>query len=557
MTSFNNFINTFVSIDMNDYYTYIILLVLFFIMLVYFIIQGNIKEGLSIQESTSGINDFLNNILFIIIVICILVIIVVFILSIANFSIVLYFIIQDFFNTFFNDNLISRDTNHYKLINLLKCTEDNYSDDNLFIFINEYLIIGMSRILYIIVGVVFIYLLVIIILFVYYNIILEEDYKFSFGIDYTFIKISILIFLFIITQISLFTIIFNTYIINIYDNIYNDNQSIDEFIFSNIPDTKDFYEILKKDINDTTTINNYINNFSNTDNLSKNLLLYDLYVYFRSYISSSDPNNYLIEEYLKNKNKDVSFYDLMNVKVILPIQKYHEKLDFLNSNILQSVATTITIFDPVSKYTNDAAPYDPDIADAITEHNSAKVAAESLSDAKNKADKYASFNRDANAALAAARADPAATMRSYGYDPTFLLLNIASLADALSITANTDYDIKKARADTLSDIDAKAISNLVSKKIIEIEKKISDNINLLNDNLNKINKYIINKNNTTVLPIYYILIYCLLMLFLVFIIIIGLMYIISNGNSDFFNKIFYINYLKIFFNYLLKKINII
>jgi hypothetical protein len=337
--------------------------------------------------------------------------------------------LQDFFNTLFNDNLISRDTNHYKLINLLKCSEDSYSNDNLFIFINEYLIIGMSRILYIIVGVIFVYLFVIIILFVYYNVILEEDYVISYGIDYTFIKISIFIFLFIIIQISLFTVIFNTYIINIYDNINIENQSINEYVFSNIPSSKDFYEILKKDINDNITINGYIINTTNKENLSKNLLLYDLYFYFNSYINSSDPNNEIIDEYLKNQNKDVSFYDLMNVKVILPVQKYHEKLDFLNSG---------------SAHTSD------------------------------------------------------------------------------------------------------------------IETNISNQINKINDNLDKINKYIIDKNNTTILPIYYILIYCFLMVCLMIFTIIGLIYIIAKGESKFFiEKIFYINHIKVFFTYLLKKIKII
>ena len=415
MTSFNNFVTTFISVDFYDFNLYIFLLVIFFVLMIYFAFKGS--------SEITFFDNFLNNILFIIILVCILFIIVIFILSVVNFFIVLYFIIIDFFNIFFNDNLIIKETNHYKLINLLKCTNKSYSNDNLFIFINEYMIISMTQILYFIVGIILVYLLVIIIIFIYYNLVIEENYQFSFGIDLTFIYIGLFIFLFSIIQISFFTIFFNTYIMNIYQDISDANFFIDKFIHDNIPDKdhKGLYDIIYKDKNDISNINTYI---INSTILEKDLLLYDLYMYLNTYIGSSDSNHELIGNYLLNKNNDISFYDLINANVILPIQKYHEKLDV--------------------------------------------------------------YNKEGNT----------------------------------SSSLNT----------------------------------IDTAITTLNKNIDKINSYIINNNNATKLPIYYILIYCIFMILLMFFTIYGIMYIIINGNTKFFNNIFYINYIKIFLQFCISKL---
>ena len=415
MTAFNNFVTTFISVDFYDFNLYIFLLVIFFVLMIYFACMGS--------SEITIFDNFLNNILFIIILVCILFIIVIFILSVANFFIVLYFIIIDFFNTFFNDNLIIKETNHYKLINLLKCTNKSYSNDNLFIFINEYMIISMTQILYFIVGIILVYLLVIIIIFIYYNLVIGENYQFSFGIDLTFIYIGLFIFLFSIIQISFFTIFFNTYIMNIYQDISDTNVSIDKFIHDNLPDKsqKGLYDIIYKDKNDTSLINNYI---KSSIILEKDLLLYDLYIYINTYIGSSDSNYELIGNYLLNKNNDISFYDLINANIILPIQKYHEKLDI--------------------------------------------------------------YNKDSNTSSSLDRIDAA--------------------------------------------------------------------IETLNTNIEKINSYIIKNNNATKLPIYYILLYCFFMILLMFFTIFGIMYIIINAKTEFFNNIFNIKYVKIFLQFCISKL---
>ena len=278
-------------------------------------------------------------------VICIVLLLLVLIISFINTINLGIKLISNIVALFYNTVVTNNQTISYTAKEILKCSKTNYKYD-IFNILNEQAtslsVFNTSvYIIYILLFYIIIYILVIIFVNIYqYTHVLNGELR---DIDPKFQLFTIIgvIFGSSLIHLLIFKFIFKNLTLNNFKVIQNYEVNIDNIIYNNInPINKeydnDFYDLLT----DSTKRAEIDNMFSKmvedinqpSTNISKYLLIYDIYMYFDEYvymndIIKNDLNEYLFKSVSENKSDRtlISFLDANERKLI---KVYHEELPF-------------------------------------------------------------------------------------------------------------------------------------------------------------------------------------------------------------------------------------
>ena len=308
------------------------------------------------MDYTGGFSNFVafaNLINYILITISIVIIFFIFLLSIMTIFLLIYYQSYDSIKKILNYNFIYLTSYQYNFFNIRLCTDTDYSQDILYIFIQEYLNLILFYIYFIIILVIII-LLIIFALLLFLDLIIaannENHIWFTSGtftnlnktylifllilIIYSIINFVIFTYSFIIDTVGNYILTYNSYFemdIFIYELLFKKNSN-NQYIYD-----YNYYNALKT--NDIDTINSIfdiiIKNDDKDNCLTKYLHIYNFYKYFHNYIPTNIKiYNDAVDNYLtcgKDQNK-ITFYSLlmMESKVIM-------KIDFSNLNFYNNI----------------------------------------------------------------------------------------------------------------------------------------------------------------------------------------------------------------------------
>ena len=318
-----------------------------------------------------GDNDYTNTIYFItyisifqlalkyIILASILLLLAITIISIISFIILFYNIILFIIYSFINPNNIKGLAIDYLAKNIIRCTKNNYSDDKYYILTCQ-----RQNLLLFNIGAYTIYLFIIYFLFfiahVFYARITNKNFVGDIkDIDPkgNYIILFLILLVYSAINFGIYKYFFKYLVYIPYKDIDNRENEIDniidEFILIKVINENNeklylvddnFFEILF-DFSRIDELNNIFLNGIKTKNidncLEQKIIIYNLYMYLREYITfdtkmqdkfkkycSNDINN---KPYYDNTENRISFLSLLNNNEVKMIKKYHEELDFYNN----------------------------------------------------------------------------------------------------------------------------------------------------------------------------------------------------------------------------------
>lgn len=271
------------------------------------------------------------------------------IISISLLNIIMYLVTYfiDIVRLIFNDDIINYNTIQYStIVKYLKCTEETYTDDNYFVFLEQYIATKTVDIAFIIFLTLFIPYFVYLLLFIYYKI-LGDNYILIGGVNFQplFIQILITVVVFILVHITVFKYFFGIDVYNQFKKIRTNIYDLDDFIYRNLyleGDNAEYYEILEK--NNVDVINKSINEAidgGETTKATKKIFTYVLYKYLSENIyESRTKERELMKNYFLDKKEtsanllkipyDITFISLLTYKRKI-LRKYYTDLDFLET----------------------------------------------------------------------------------------------------------------------------------------------------------------------------------------------------------------------------------
>jgi len=286
----------------------------------------------------------------------VLLLLVVVLLSIISLFILIWDIINYLIKSFINPNLTKAFTIDYLTKNMIHCNKNNYIDDRYLIFSvqsqNLSIFTLSAYILYLLLALLIFYLM--------HVLYATSSRKFLKGSIYDIDKEGGIIIIFIIIlgytvfHLFLYKIIFKPFVYTQYKD-YEEREKkveilLDDYILIKgnktgseseiIVDTY-FFEVLI----DATRIDELNNIFltgvkdkNSSGCLEQKLLIYDIYIYLKEYISFDEKNQQMFIDYCtnngENKPKDeetgkkITFLSMLNNSEVRMIKKYHEELEF-------------------------------------------------------------------------------------------------------------------------------------------------------------------------------------------------------------------------------------
>jgi hypothetical protein len=309
-----------------------------------------------------------------IVMFCILLLFIILFLSIISVMAFFYYVIDYIITLFVNPSnitkLISLDYMHKSII---KYSLKDASQDKLFIILGQRFNLNLFN-----VTSYTIYLLIFFFLFyvchVFYASYMSKNLVGALGdLDKNGILISIfgIIFIYSLFNLGVYLLLFKPFVITPYRIIEKREQEIDKKIAelilitantedktnideNNILVDDNFFEILY-DLSRIDELNNFFLNSIKDNNaagcLEQKLIIYDLYMYLREYITFDKNMQKLFKDYCTSKEGNskpaydkytkpsdvndnsprVTFISLLNNNEVKMIKKYHEDLDFFNN----------------------------------------------------------------------------------------------------------------------------------------------------------------------------------------------------------------------------------
>ena len=277
--------------------------------------------------------------------ICIILLIITLLISFINVINLSIKILTNILSLFYNTVVTNNQTISYSAKEIIKCSKNNFKYD-IFNILNEQstsltVFNTAIYIIYILLFYVIIYILVIIFVNIYqYTHVLNGELK---DIDPKFQLLTIIAMIFICSFVHLliYKFIFRKLSFNKFKDINNYEVNIDNLILTNINPINtgydnDFFDLLTDSTKRAEIDNMFATMVENVDqpstNLSKYLLMYDLYMYFDEYVYMNDVVKDDLRKYFKlvvdenSPNKTfISFLDANERKLI---KLYHEELPF-------------------------------------------------------------------------------------------------------------------------------------------------------------------------------------------------------------------------------------
>jgi hypothetical protein len=330
------------------------------------------------------IADMCRSLILILTVICIIIFMIVLIISFFNVINLFMKIGISIISLFYNSVITNNQTISYSAKQIIKCSKNNFTHD-MFNILNEQStslsVFNTSiYIIYILLFYVIIYLLVLVFVNIYqYTHVLKGELK---DIDPKLQLLTIIGLIFICSLIHLliYKFFFRKLSFNKFKDINNYEKSIDNLIEYNLsPINKDYDNNFFDLLTDSTKRNEIDNIFSKKvdevdqqpNDLSKYLIMYDIYMYFDEYVYMNDVVKEDLRNYFKLGEEDASnktFISFLDANQRKLIKLYHEELPFYKQippnkleafqKINEKVSQTIgNINKSIIKYTGTFFPF--------------------------------------------------------------------------------------------------------------------------------------------------------------------------------------------------------
>jgi len=294
-----------------------------------------------------------------IIIISVLILIGILLISIVSILILIYDTIMYIISLFVNPNMTKAFSMDYLSKNIIKCSKNNYNDDRYYILTEQ-----KQNLILFNIGAYTIYLLLFYIFFYILHVFYANvSRKFLKGNIYdidnkgTYLIIIAILIIYSIIHFAIYKIFFKQFIYIPYREIDNKEIEIDnkiaEYILIKTQNNNNEITILVDDnffdilfdfsrIDELNTI--FLNgiNSNNADGcLEQKIIIYNLYMYLREYVTFDNNMQNYFKEYCttlgnnkplyKGTNNHITFLSLLNNNEIKMIKKYHEELDFYNN----------------------------------------------------------------------------------------------------------------------------------------------------------------------------------------------------------------------------------
>ena len=292
--------------------------------------------------------------LYYIVLACIVVLFSIVLITIISFFSLIYEILKYLILIFINPQTIKGFSIDYLSKNIINCTKTNLSDDIFYIITSQKQNLVLFNLSAYVVYLLLFYVLLFVILTLYSRF-MNKEFKGSLkDIDKAnvFLPLVGVIFLFSAINFFLYSKLFKDYVYIPYKFSENKEKAVDEKIadYILIKDEEDNSLIddnFFKTIYDLTLIDELNKIFSNgiesknKDNcLEQKLLIYDIYMYLREYVSFDSEMKDKFKEYCtttvdekptyKDTKNKITFVSLLNNSEVKMIRKYHEELAFFN-----------------------------------------------------------------------------------------------------------------------------------------------------------------------------------------------------------------------------------
>jgi len=294
-------------------------------------------------------------------IIAIIIVFGLFLISFTSFLILLYDSIIYIINLFVNPNLTKALSIDYLSKNIIKCTKNNYKDDRYLILSEQkqnLILFNLgSYTIYLLLFYIMIYILFKIYASMVYKVVKGELYELD---ERAFLLIILgIIFVYSAINLAIYKLFFKPFVYIPFKHIDNNEKNVDEKISeyvliknaSNkqagkavILVDENFFDILY-DFSRIDELNNiFLIGIKNNDAngcLEQQIIIYDLYMYLREYISFDDKMQTIFKQYCTTEANEKPIYDgtdtritflsLLNNNEIKIIKKYHEELDYYNN----------------------------------------------------------------------------------------------------------------------------------------------------------------------------------------------------------------------------------
>lgn len=268
------------------------------------------------------------------------------ILSISIINIIAFFVlyVYDIIRLIFNDDVIQYNTVTYKtVLNYLESSEADFSNENFYIFTEQYVTYKNLDFFYMGFLSLFIPFIVYGLLLIFYKM-KGENYKVIGGVRFQPLVFRLLLVAVAhsVAHTYIYKYLFGSAIYLEFKKVKEQANTLDEFMKSNLNtnNVTNFYELLEN--GNIDVINNDINSHIESGDLNiakKKIFTYIFYRYFTDIIEASrKEDRILLKKYLKNqKDEDhlLTFFGLLNYKKRI-VKKYYTDLNFYEEYALKN-----------------------------------------------------------------------------------------------------------------------------------------------------------------------------------------------------------------------------
>lgn len=277
-------------------------------------------------------------------VICIILLLITLLISLINVINLSIKLLTSIVSLFYNTIITNNQTISYSAKEIIKCTKNDFKYD-IFNILNEQstsftVFNTVIYIIYILLFYILLYILAIIFANIYqYTHVLNGDIK---DIDPKFQLLTIIGIIFVSSFIHLliYKLIFRKLSFNKFKDINNYEVNLDNLISNNLSPINteydnEFFDLMTDSTKRTEIDNMFAKMVEDIDqpstNLSKYLLMYDLYMYFDEYVYMNDVVKDDLRKYFKlvpENNIDKTFISFLDANQRKLIKLYHEELPF-------------------------------------------------------------------------------------------------------------------------------------------------------------------------------------------------------------------------------------
>jgi len=278
------------------------------------------------------------------------------VLSLISFFQLIYEIIYNIILLFVNTQSTKGSSIDYLSKNIIKCTKDDLSYDNCYIFYVQKQNLSLLNICTYIIYLLMVYILIFFLVKLYAQFTKQKFIGSINSIDTsgTFLPIVGVVFIYATIHFFMYKYIFKTFVYIPYKQIDEKERATDDIIANYMLVYKEgsddplidnnFFEIIY-DLTRIDELNTIFTNgieSKNIDNcLEQKIIIYDIYMYLREYVAFDNIMKENFKDYCTsiydnkpnypNTTNKITFLSMLNNNEVKMIKKYHEELAFYNN----------------------------------------------------------------------------------------------------------------------------------------------------------------------------------------------------------------------------------